>query len=168
MRRPARVPPHRYSTPCRFRCLGHSLRPAGPTPDWHRRGDRFPRFVPMPAPSSRHLCGGHRLASRQAPASLVPRQQLDPGFDNTATLSTFPQWFTFVRLLGAHLAPSRAPFPRRPPPRHLTAAGRGGLRPPLQGDPGGPTSITDTTPHPKTPSFYIAASLSIRGARSSA
>src|SRR5262249_40262717 len=148
--------PHRYSTPCRFRCLGHSLRPAGPTPNRHRRGDRFPRFVPMPASSSRHLYAGHRLASKQVSARLIPGQQLDPGFDDADTLSTFHQWFTFVRLLEAHLTPSRAPFPRRSPPQHLTAAARGGLRPPLQGGPGGPTSITDTTPHPKTTSFYIA------------
>ena len=125
--------PHRYSTPRRFRCLGHSLRPAGPTPGRHRWGDRFPRSVPMPDPNSRHLCAGHHLANQQAPARLVPGQQRDPGFDDTCTLSTFQQWFTLVRLLGPHLTPSRAPFPRRSPPRLLTAAARGGLRPPPAG-----------------------------------
>ena len=157
--------PHRYPTPRRFRCLGHSRRPASPPPGRHRWGDRFPRFVPVPDPNSRHLCAGHHLASQQAPARLVPGQQRDPGFDDTSTLSTFQQWFTLVRLLGPHLTPSRAPFPRRSPPRLLTAAARGGLRPPLQGDPGGPTSIsiTSTTPHPRSrtstsqpPSAFVA------------
>ena len=125
--------PHRYSAPCSFRCLGASLRPTGPTPGRHRWGDRFPRFVPMPDPSSRHLCAGHHLANQQAPARLIPGQQRDPGFDDVCTLSTFQQWFTLVRLLGPHLTPSRAPFPRRSPPRLLTAAARGGLRPPPAG-----------------------------------
>jgi hypothetical protein len=122
--------PHRYSAPHRFRCLGCSLSPAGPTPARAYRGDRFPRFVPVPDPSSRHLCAGHHLANQQASARLVPGQQLDPGFDDAATLSTLPQWFTHVRLLGPHLTPSRAPFPRRSPPRLLTAAAHGGLGPP--------------------------------------
>jgi hypothetical protein len=125
--------PRRYSAPRSFRCLGCSLSPDGPTPTRPCRGDRFPRFLPAPDPSSRHLCAGHHLASQQAPARLVPGQQLDPGFDDTATLSTLQQWFTHVRLLGSHLTPSPAPFPRRSPPRLLTAAARGGLRPPPAG-----------------------------------
>lgn len=91
--------------------------------------------VPVPVLSSRHLCAGHHLASQQAPARLIPGQQLDPGFDDVCTLSTFQQWFTFVRLLGPHLTPSWAPFPRRSPPRLLTAAARGGLKPPPAGRP---------------------------------
>jgi hypothetical protein len=59
--------------------------------------------MPMPDPSSRHLYAGHHLANQQAPARLIPGQQLDPGFDDVATLSTFHQWFTHVRLHGSHL-----------------------------------------------------------------
>jgi hypothetical protein len=38
----------------------------------------------------------------------------------------------------------------------------------LHGDPGGPTSITSTTPHPKIAIFYIATPFSVRGTQSSA
>ena len=126
--------PHRYSAPRRFRCSGCSLSPtAGQHPAGPYRGDRFPRSVPEPEPSSRHLYAGHHLASQQAPARLVPGQQRDPGFDDIDTLSTLHQWFTHARLLDPHLTPSRAPFPQRSPPRLLTAAARGGLRPPPAG-----------------------------------
>ena len=145
--------PTRYSAPHSFRCLGCSLSPAVPTPDRRRRGDRFPRSVPMPDLSSRHLYAGHHLASQQAPARLVPGQRLDPGFDDIATLSTLPQWFTHVRLLGSHLTPSRAPFPQRSPPRLIH---RRSLRwfatSPCAGGRGGPTSITGAAPHPNAPS----------------
>jgi hypothetical protein len=59
--------------------------------------------MPTPDPSSRHLYAGHHLANRQAPARLIPEQQLDPGFDDVDTLSTLHQWFTHVRLLESHL-----------------------------------------------------------------
>src|ERR1700716_4566250 len=49
----------------------------------------------------RHLYAGHHLANQQAPARLIPGQQLDPGFDDVASLSTFHQWFTHVRLHGS-------------------------------------------------------------------
>jgi uncharacterized protein len=39
---------------------------------------------------------------------------------------------------------------------------------PLQGGPGGPTSITSAAPHPNDPTFYIEPSFSARGAQSSA
>ena len=95
--------PHRYSAPHSFRCLGCSLRPVGATAGQCRWGDRFPRSVPMPDLSSRHLYAGHHLASQQAPARLVPGQRLDPGFYDIARLSTLHQWFTHVRLLRSHL-----------------------------------------------------------------
>ena len=125
--------PARYSAPCSFRRLGCSLRRPVQHPAGTARGDRFPRSAPEPEPSSRHLYAGHRLASQQAPARLVPGQRLDPGFDDTATLSTLHQWFTYVRLLGSTPDASRAPFPQRSPPRLLTAAACGGLRPPPAG-----------------------------------
>src|SRR3954447_14862320 len=71
--------PHRYSAPHSFRCLRRSLSPVVSTHDRPRWGDRFPRSVPTPEPSSRHLYAGHHLANRQAPARLIPEQQLDPG-----------------------------------------------------------------------------------------
>jgi hypothetical protein len=66
--------------------------------------------MPAPEPSSRRLCAGHHLASQQAPARLVPGQQLDPGFDAVDTLSTLHQRFTRVRLLGSHLTPLSGAF----------------------------------------------------------
>jgi hypothetical protein len=72
--------PHRYSAPCRFRCWEHSLRPASPTPDRHHRGDRFPRFVPMPDPSSRHLYAGHHLANKSGTRQAHPGAKFGPRF----------------------------------------------------------------------------------------
>jgi hypothetical protein len=82
------------------------------------RGERFPRFAPAPEPSSRHLCAGQ-------PPGQECRHPPDSSQGNNwtlvpivvATLTTLPQWFTRVRLLGSHLTPSRAPFPQRSPPR---------------------------------------------------
>ena len=119
------------------------------------RGDRFPRSTPEPEPSSRHLYAGHHLGSKQAPPRLIPGQQLDPGFDDAATLSTLHQWFTHVRLLGSHLTPSRAPFPRRSPPRLLTDAARGGLRPPPAGRPRRANLHLQHSTASKDPIFYI-------------
>ena len=88
-------------SPSQFPPLG-VLPPAGrgPTAQASRhRGDRFPRSAPEPGPSSRHLHAGHRLASQQAPARLIPGQRLDPGFDAIDTLSTRHQWFALARLL---------------------------------------------------------------------
>src|SRR4030088_1883759 len=95
--------PHRYSTPHSFRYLGFSLSPAAPTRTRLYRGEPIPRSALAPEPSSRPLHAGHHLANKQAPARLIPGQQLDPGFDVVTTLSTFQQWFTHVRLLGSHL-----------------------------------------------------------------
>src|SRR5919112_5379814 len=122
--------PRRYSAPHSFRCLGRSLWPVVPTHDRPRWGDRFPRSMPMPDPSSRHLYAGHRLANRQAPARLVPGQQLDPGFDDVDTLSTLHQWFTHVRLLGSHLTHLVRLFRNAHHHGSFTAAACGGLRPP--------------------------------------
>ena len=45
------------------------------------RGDRFPRSMQEPAPSSRHLHAGRHLGSQQAPPRLIPGLQSIPGFD---------------------------------------------------------------------------------------
>ena len=47
------------------------------------RGDRFPRSMQEPEPSSRHLHAGRHLASQQAPPRLIPGLQSIPGFDVT-------------------------------------------------------------------------------------
>src|SRR5215207_820789 len=71
------------------------------------RGDRFPCSTQEPEPRSRHLHAGHHLASRQAPARLVPEQLLDPGFDVIQAVSTRHQWFASARLRDSHLTRSR-------------------------------------------------------------
>jgi hypothetical protein len=48
-----------------------------------RRGDRFPRSMQQPEPSSRHLHAGRHLGSQQAPPRLIPGLQSIPGFDVT-------------------------------------------------------------------------------------
>jgi hypothetical protein len=107
--------PHRYSAPHGFRRLGISLphTAAGRSCATGRpraRDDRFPRSTPKPRPSSRHLHAGHRLASQQAPARLIPSPHAAPGFDVTHMFSTRPQWFALARLLGPHLTRSRRAF----------------------------------------------------------
>jgi hypothetical protein len=103
------------------------------------RGDRFPRSAQEPGPRSRHLHAGHHLGSQQASPRLIPGPQTVPGFDATRCFSTRHQWFACARLRDPHLPRSVARlFPRRSPPRLLTAAARGGLRPRLHGDRGGP------------------------------
>src|SRR6266508_1191079 len=119
--------PHRYSGPYSFRCLGFSLSPASPTPSQRHRGEAFPRSTLEPEPGSRHLHAGHRLANRQAPARLLPGQQLDPGFDVVDTLSTRQQWFTHVRLPGSHLTHLVRLFRHAHHHGSFTAATDGGL-----------------------------------------
>jgi hypothetical protein len=89
-----------------------------------------PRSAPAPEPGSRHLCAGHHLANQQAPARLIPGQQLDPGFDVADTLSTLPQWFTRVRLPGSHLTHLVRLFRNAHHPGSFTGAACGGLGPP--------------------------------------
>lgn len=107
---------HRYSAPHGFRRLRFSLPPttAGQNCATGRpwaRDDRFTRSTPEPGPSSRRLHAGHRLASRQAPARLIPGICLAPGFDVSFPISTRHQRFTHVRLLGPYLTRSDgAPF----------------------------------------------------------
>jgi|SRR5215470_2034807 len=54
-----------------------SCRPAG------QRYQGAPSHVPRESsrPGSRRLYAGHRLASKRAPARLIPEQQVRPGFD---------------------------------------------------------------------------------------
>jgi hypothetical protein len=62
---------------------------------------------------------------------LGPGLQSIPGFDVNRFLTTRHQWFACARLRDPYLPRSTARlFPRRSPPRLLTAAAHGGLRPP--------------------------------------
>jgi hypothetical protein len=128
--------PRRYAPPHGFSRLRFSLQATSRRPQplhWPAApsGYRFTRSAREPRPRSRHLHAGHRLANQQAPARLIPGHERGPGFDVTYLLSTLHQWFACARLRDPHLPRSRARlFPRRSPPRLLTAAARGGLRPP--------------------------------------
>src|SRR5207247_9134788 len=125
--------PHRYAAPCSFRCLGVSLSPVAPTRHLAYRDEEFPRSALAPEPGSRHLCAGHHLANKQAPARLIPGQQLNPGFDVVDTLSTLHQWFTRVRLPGSHLTHHVRRFRNAHHPGSFTGAACGGLGPPPTG-----------------------------------
>src|ERR1019366_7540601 len=108
------------------------------------------------------------LASKQAPARLFPGQQLDPGFDDTATLSTLHQWFTHVRLLSSHLTHHVRLFRNAHHHGSFTAAACGGLRPPpARAVPEGlpPSPVQHRI---QKNSVYIGTSLSVRGTPSSA
>jgi hypothetical protein len=145
--------PHRYSAPRSFRCLGNSLATAGgtygPVSRPPRRGDRFPRSVQEPGPRSRHLHAGHRLASQQAPARLIPGPQTIPGFDATRCLSTGHQWFAFARLRDPHLPRSRRDFSATlTTPALDRRSSRWFGASPCRAAPEGQTSISCTAPHP--------------------
>src|SRR4051794_1602296 len=160
--------PYRYSTPHSFRCLEFSLSPTSPTSGRQYRGEAFPRSPPEPEPSSRHLCAGHHQGSRQVSPRLIPGQQLDPGFDVVATLSTLHQWFTHVRLLGSHLTHPVRLFRHAHHHGSFTAAADGGLQPPPAG------RLRRTYLHHQCSTatigaiFYLATSSRVRGTPSSA
>src|SRR3954454_5765665 len=160
--------PLRYSAPHSFRCLELSLSPTGPTPGRQYRGEAFPRSTPAPEPSSRHLYAGHHQGSRQVSSWLIPEQQLDPGFDVVATLSTLHQWFTHVRLLGSHLTHLVRLFRHAHHHGSFTAATDGGLQPPPAG------RLRRTYLHHQCSTatigaiFYLATSSRVRGTPSSA
>lgn len=81
-----------------------------------------------PALGSRRLHAGHHLGSQQA-SSLIPGQQLEPGFDDVPTLSTRYQRFTRVRLPCAHLTGLSRLFRNAHYPSHWAGAACGGLDP---------------------------------------
>ena len=121
------------------------------------RDDRSPRSTSKPRPtSSRRLHDGHRPASRQASAGLIPGLWLGPGFDAVYPISTRHQRFTRVRLLGPHLTRSTARlFPQRsaPPALSYRRTLRWFATPPAERPrrttslTAGP-SISDAAPHP--------------------
>jgi hypothetical protein len=163
--------PRRYSPPRSFSYLGFFLgRSAGSVPraDRRFRGDRFPRSTPEPEPGSRHLYAGHRLGSKQVLSQAHPEVTTRLGFDAVYTLSTRHQWFTRVRLPGSYLTHYSCALSVRSPPRLLTDAACGGLKPlPAQ-------RLRRAHLHlwcsqlPSGSTFYIEPSFSLRGAPSSA
>jgi hypothetical protein len=109
--RPAPVP--RTGT-LRSRCPPLAVLPLAARetlPGCRYRGDRFSCSMPAPATSSRHLYTGHRQGSMQAAPWLRARicAPLSRGFGDPPVLmpsfrlSMRQQWFTYVRLLVAHL-----------------------------------------------------------------
>ena len=130
--------PHRYSAPHSSRCLKSSLsRPPdrnGPLRGRQYRGDRFPRSTPEPELSSRRLHAGHHLGSKQVAPRLIPGQVIIPRF--RCHLYTFDTSSTVRFRSPSQLIPdplSARLFPQRSPPRLLTDAACGGLRPPPAG-----------------------------------
>jgi hypothetical protein len=148
--------------------LGDLPLPAGGQTDQPAcRGDRFPCSTQEPEPRSRHLHAGHHLASRQAPARLVPEQLLDPGFDVIQAVSTRHQWFASARLRDSHLTRSR-----RAVSATLTtpALDRRSLRwfaaSPCRAATGGPTPISRAAPL-QSGLRYIEALLHVHGTQKS-
>ncbi len=99
---------------------------------WHR-DDRFPRSLQQPGPSSRRLCAGRRLDSRQVvPPHSFPGSKRSPGFD-VVTDSRHLIGGSSLRLLGPHLTPLGRLFHGRSPPPALDRSSRVGLEPPPAG-----------------------------------
>ena len=134
------------------------------------RGDRFPRSMQEPRPRSRHLHAGHHLANQQAPARLIPKLQSIPGFDVNLFLRHVISGSLALAFVIHTCRAQGATFPRRSPPRLLTAAARGGLRPPPAQRPRRATrtptpgsSISCTAPNPATLISYIQPPSNVRG-----
>jgi hypothetical protein len=117
--------------PLQFRLLG--TLPLARHQDEQRQGTPSPVPCGSRRPGSRRLHAGHRLASKLAPARLIPGLGIHPGFDVALVLTTRQQRFTCVRLPGPHLTPLTTPFPRRSPRRSSANAARGGLETPPVG-----------------------------------
>ena len=168
-RRSAPPAAHRYSAPRSFSCLGSSLSPTGSTPDRTHRGEGFPRSALEPEPSSRHLCAGPPPGQEcRHPPDSSRGNNRTPVSTAIATLTTFHQWFTRVRLLGSHLTHHVRLFRSAHHHGSFTTAARGGLRPPpARAVPEGqPPSPEQHRNHQSR--FYIATSSRARGAQSSA
>ena len=145
--------PHHYSPPrgsatwgsCSRRPAAGRNRSTGRPP---HRDDRFTRSAPEPGPSSRHLHAGHHLANKQAPARLLPGLSVPPGFD--VILLAFRHVISGSLALAflahtcrAHARDFSADAQHE---RLLTAAPRGGLRPPPAGRSRRTTSPNELAP----------------------
>src|SRR5664279_5144485 len=74
------------------------------------RNDRFSCSVQEPGSCSRPLHAGHRWASKQVPAQLIPGPPVIPGSDVAQSISTRQQGFGCTRLHDPHLTRSRRAF----------------------------------------------------------
>jgi hypothetical protein len=119
------------------------------------RGDRFPRSMQEPEPSSRHLHAGRHLGSQKAPPRLIPGLQSIPGFDVTFVFRHVISGSLSLAFLAHTCRAQRRDFSRDAHhhgslPQQLTVVcglrlhgGRGG--PPSPTGPG--SSISCTAPH---------------------
>jgi hypothetical protein len=105
--------PHRYSAPNSFCCPVRSLLPPRALPGAPPRYRHPLSHVPCRSrrSGSRRLHAGHRLASKRAPARLIPELCTHPGSDAISCFSTLHQRFTHVRLPDPHLTTLTPPFP---------------------------------------------------------
>src|SRR5450759_3861990 len=89
-----------------------------------RRYRGLPSHVPCSSrrSGSRRLYAGHHLASKRAPARLIPGLGERPGFDVMFAISTLQQRFTCVRLPDLHLTPHGRLFLIAHHARHSTGA----------------------------------------------
>ncbi len=158
---------HRYSSPrgcCRSdRSLSRQTPMSGAG---HRIAAQVPTFpieaqVKLAPPPCR-TPPGQSAGTRQAHHG----PELQARFRCHLPVSTRRQWFTHVRLLDPHLTRSQARrLPQRSPPRLLTAAACGGLRPPPAGRPRRVTRHQRRAPSSSmqhrisNPSFYIESPL---------
>src|SRR5680860_129688 len=89
-----------------------------------RRYRDLPSHVPCSSrrSGSRRLHAGHHLASKRAPARLIPGPVVRPGFDVIFWVSTLQQRFTCVRLPDPYLTPQGRLFLIAHHARHSTGA----------------------------------------------
>ena len=101
------------------------------THDQPHRSERFPSSTPEPdtelAPPLRRTPPGQEYRN---PPDSSRGNNWTPVSVVVATLSTFHQWFTHVRLLGSHLTHHVRLFRNAHHPGSFTDAACGGLRPP--------------------------------------
>jgi hypothetical protein len=149
--------------------LRRSLSPA--RPQWAGQPyRRMPSHVPHESrrPVSRHLYAGHRLASKRAPARLIPGQKVIPGFDaifiNNDASPVIPGIpGTALRLTGPYLTPQGRLFHSRSPrSRHRSRSMWQFEAAPRREAPKGRQSfISRTAPHsatrlPQAASVFVA------------
>lgn len=109
--------PHRYSTPHSFCCSTRSLSPPATFSGSGSPYRHTPSHVPCSSrrPGSRRLHTGHHLASKRAPARLLPKIYTDLGFDVVSSFSMLHQRIALARLPDPCLTAFTPPFRRVAP-----------------------------------------------------
>lgn len=157
--------PHRYSTSHGVDRLRISLSP--PAPPTSDSIGATGSHVPCKSPDQARAA--YMPDAIWAVNRLPPDLSRSPGLAPVSTplkfVTTRHQRFAHARLPDPHLTRSSPRLSRSAHhERHLTAAACGGLGSPLQGDPGGPTSISCTAPPPEAststpPSAFVTHDL---------